>query len=126
MIFPDGFADRIKAGAIRFKFSEIEALDESICGVYLFIHKANYLYVGKSGGSLGIRERLKGHFTSTHNQRLSTWIRLCNGTLRVACVICNECELDDLERSLIKHLQPQLNKIRYDSYTPLNRIMETS
>lgn len=124
MKYPDGFSERVKDRAFKFKFNKIEALPHSVCGVYVFIHRTKYLYVGKSGGGQGIRERLMAHLISTHNAGLGQWIRALNGTLRVAYIECDQSDLDDMERSLIKHFQPQMNEVRYDSYLPLDQLWE--
>ena len=79
------------------------------------------MYVGKSAIGLGVRERLLVHYNDTHNDRLATWLRALDGEVGFTYVTCTECDLNDLEKSLIIFLQPRTNEIRYKYYTPNKR-----
>ena len=124
MKFPDGFSNHLKSIAFRFKWQKIQDVAEAACGVYIFIHKRSYLYVGKGAGSDGVRERLLAHYNGTHNKELERNLKALNGTVRVAVIECESGDVDDLEKSLIRHLQPSCNDIRYQDYQPSEKELE--
>jgi hypothetical protein len=124
VIFPEGFPNHLKSIAFKFKFQKIESVPRGSFGVYIFIHRKSYLYVGKSAGEEGVKERLLNHYNGTHNEILKKYIQALNGTIRVAYITCDEEDVDDLERSLIRHFQPNANKIRYIDYEPIQKMLE--
>ena len=88
--------------------------------MYLIQHVARFVYVGKSGSGLGVKERLINHYRESHNERLRIWIVALDGDLSFTYIGCAEGELDDLEKSLIAFLQPLTNAVRYQAYVPEN------
>lgn len=118
MIFPRDYAGLLMRHAKRFTFGNITSLPHSRSGVYLFVHKETFVYVGKSSEALGVRERLLVHYRDTHNDRLHAWLSALDGDVGFTYLTCREWELDDLEKSLITFLQPRANEIRYRQYTP--------
>ena len=118
MIFPENYASLVIRHAKRFTFGNVSALPTARGGVYLFSHKRTFVYIGKSAKGLGVRERLLIHYGGTHNDGLDTWLRALDGDVSFSYVTCQDCELDDLERSLIIFLQPRTNQVLYRNYTP--------
>ncbi len=116
MIFPDGFANYLKRRGFKFRVSNIESIPSNASGVYVFFYKSRYLYVGKSGSNQGIRERLYTHLNDTHNPGLRREHNCLKSTMMISWIPCEDFDLDDLEKSLIRHLQPAHNEVRYLDY----------
>lgn len=77
-------------------------------GVYTIYAKKNCLYVGKTEEQ-SLQKRLFDHYKNCHNSRLKNWI-LSNISLRFRFVVVREIsQIDDLEKVLIKYLNPSCN-----------------
>jgi len=124
MVFPDGFSSYLKRKAFKFRSSNLEKIPSNTSGIYVFIYKRRYLYVGQSGTTQGMKERLYAHMKGSHNSGLRKEYESLGGTLRVTWIPCAECDLDDLEKSLINHLEPVHNEIRYSDYIPRKKKWE--
>ncbi len=118
MIFPDGFSSYLKREAFQFRISSLENIPSNTSGVYIIFYKRRYLYVGKSGIPQGVKERLYAHLCGSHNPELRREYESLKGTLKVSWIPCADCDLDDLERSLIHLLKPAHNDVRYSDYIP--------
>lgn len=90
-------------------------------GIYILIFKANFIYIGKSKDQDGVKSRLERHRRYSHNSDLGSWIKTPGIELRFIVFECTSEDLDDLEKSLIKHFQPTTNELMYSSYKPKNK-----
>lgn len=118
MIFSSTFSADIMNASKRFTLLNLMSLPSKRTGVYLLTYKKYFIYVGKSSAQSGIKERLISHYNTSHNDRLNTWVSALDGNMAFTYLTCQNHEVDDLEKSLILHLQPITNEIRYRRYTP--------
>jgi len=117
MIFNRSLTTDLIEHGRRFTFQNLQMVPVDAIGVYVFTHRRSFIYVGKSEGT-GLGRRLIAHYRNTHNDLLSSWIRGVTGDMRFTYLRCDEGDADDLERSLIQHLHPKANEVRYPNYTP--------
>ena len=84
--------------------------------MYVLYYGPSFVYVGKAGD---LRSRLTQHYNGSHNEKLAVWLSALDGEVKVTYLCCSEVEVDDLERSLIKYLQPIANIDRFAGYDPV-------
>jgi len=118
VIFDKDFIKYIRDNGKNFKLNNILSIPPKQSGVYVIFHKCTFVYVGQSKQNQGIRERLKNHHDDSHNRNLKTWIKSLNGDMNFSYIKCGEEKIDDLEKSLIRHLKPQANVVHYLNYNP--------
>ena len=118
VFFPSTFSKEIRTYGKRFTLQNILSIRSDSIGVYIFYYNHHFIYVGQSGDGQGIRNRLQTHFNGSHNEQLSAWIKALDGRIKFTHITCCDKEIDDLEKSLIIHLQPITNVARYSNYTP--------
>ena len=119
MLFPNTFTRDVKRYGKRFVLRNILSIPPDIGGVYIFHYNHNFVYVGQSARSEGLSKRLNRHYNGSHNKELATWFKAFDGDLHFTHISCCDVQIDDLERSLIRHLQPITNKLLYRDYRPL-------
>lgn len=118
MLFPLAFSKELVKNSIRFSIKNIDAIPKKIGGVYIILYKQNFIYVGQSKLNEGLSKRLYNHYNGSHSEDLSVWIEAFYSNIHFTYISCCDTVVDDLERSLIRHLQPITNKIKYRSYQP--------
>ena len=92
----------------RFSAGGIMKAPNHLGGVYTIYAKQNCLYVGKTEDQ-SLQKRLFDHYKNCHNSRLKNWI-LSHISLRFRFVVVSEVsKIDDLEKVLIKKLNPCCN-----------------
>ena len=115
MLFPARFSAELRRLGRSFTLQSILSVPENV-GVYVLYYGPSFVYVGKTGG---LRSRLTQHYNGSHNERLAVWLSALDGEVKVTYLRCSEEEVDDLERSLIKYLQPIANIDRFTGYDPV-------
>ena len=118
MLFPNSFSRDLYKRSIRYSLHNVLTIPKDIGGVYIFLYKQNFVYVGQSKLNQGLSKRLYHHYHNSHSEELTIWIKAFFGELRFSYISCSDSVVDDLERSLIRHLQPIVNKIKYPKYQP--------
>lgn len=115
MLFPMRFSTKLRRLGRSFTLQNILSVPQEV-GVYVLYYGLSFVYVGKASG---LRTRLTQHYNGSHNAKLAVWLSALDGEVRVAYLCCSEQEVDDLERSLIKYLQPVANIDRFSGYCPV-------
>lgn len=118
MLFSSTFSRDIRRHGKRFTLHNILSVRPDLSGVYIFYYRRIFVYVGQSTHSQGIRNRLVQHYNASHNLSFSVWLAAFDGDIQFTHISCCDQEVDDLERSLIRHLQPITNKTIYRDYLP--------
>ena len=118
MLFPNTFSAGIRKGGKKFAPTNIQALRKDVVGVYILFYNRDFVYVGKSKSNQGVRKRLFNHFDGSSNKKLRIWLDALDGDIKFTYISCQTDEVDDLERSLIRYLQPITNEIMYPGYRP--------
>ena len=109
------FSTKLRRLGRSFTLQNILSVPQEV-GVYVLYYGLSFVYVGKASG---LRTRLTQHYNGSHNAKLAVWLSALDGEVRVAYLCCSEQEVDDLERSLIKYLQPVANIDRFSGYCPV-------
>lgn len=117
MLFPSAFSTDLRRHGKRFTFQNIMSVPRTLVGVYVFHYGPLFIYVGKAGDR-SIQKRLGEHYNGSHNPKLAIWIRALDGDIMFSYVPCDREVIDDLERSMIQHLQPEANQHRYETFVP--------
>ena len=117
MLFQSTFSASLRQQGKGFTFQSIMSVPRTLIGVYVFYYGSIFIYVGKAA-ERPIQKRLEEHYNGSHNERLAVWIRALDGNVMFSYVSCEWARIDDLERSMIHHLQPTTNQHRYESYVP--------
>lgn len=116
MIFPETFCSAVLSHGRRFSLSNILSIPAAINGVYVLFHSRTFIYVGKS---TDVRSRMLMHYDGTHNRLLRVWINALDGRIRFKYFCCTSLDVDDVEKSMIRFLQPFANAHRYSEYQPM-------
>lgn len=117
MQFQSTFSEALRRHGKGFTFQNIMSVPQTLVGVYVLYYRSIFIYVGKAGDR-PIRKRLEEHYNGSHNEKLAVWIRALDGDILFHYVRCGRAEIDDLEKSMIHHLQPATNQHRYENYVP--------
>ena len=117
MQFQSTFSAALRRQGKGFTFQNIMSVPQTLVGVYVLYYKSLFIYVGKAADR-PIRKRLEEHFNGSHNKKLAVWIKALDGNIMFHYVRCGKTKIDDLERSMIHHLQPTTNQHRYETYVP--------
>lgn len=101
-------------GCLRpFRLKNIDDIEQSSYGVYGFWYKRRCIYIGKAGRQ-PISNRLRQHWSETHNPLLKDWLEAKGKEITFAYqVIPNRDQIDAYERFYIRQFQPVTNKIRF-------------
>ena len=116
MKFPVDYTDLIMQNALAFLRSNIDQAPKEP-GIYVFSRQHKFIYVGQA---TNLRQRLSYHFNSTHNPELALYINKYKKLKFYYELVAKHSLLDDFERSLIQHLDPETNKDRFHDYRPKN------
>ena len=97
--------------AVKWSHATISQMPRGIIGVYAFWCRDNgkCIYVGQAKDR-PIRERLREHWRSSHNEILKLWIQAFGENLDVCYAATERNKIDTLERRLIKAWKPEANK----------------
>ncbi len=99
-----------------FNYAMIEKVSLSCPGVYVFWFNKVCIYVGKSDRP--VKERLREHWTSCHNDELKKWIKALGSKLEFQWECLGEItKIRSKEQYYIDSFKPLTNKI--DSETKL-------
>lgn len=117
MRFQSTFSATLRREGRRFTFQNIMSVPRALVGVYVLYYRSIFIYVGKAAAR-PIQRRLEEHYNGSHNEKLAVWIRALDGDVMFNYESCDKAKIDDLERSMIHHLQPHTNQHRYETYVP--------
>lgn len=117
MRFQSTFSSSLRRRGKGFTFQNIMSVPQTLVGVYVLYYGSIFIYVGQAA-MRPIRRRLEEHYNGSHNEKLAVWIRALDGSIMFSYESCEKARIDDLERSMIHHLQPTTNEHRYDTYVP--------
>lgn len=117
MRFQSAFSTELRLRGKSFTFQNIMSVPQVLVGVYVLYYGSIFIYVGKAA-ERPIQKRLEEHYNGSHNEKLAVWIRALDGDVMFNYVPCDRTKIDDLERSMIHHLQPTTNQHRYETYVP--------
>ena len=115
MIFPRCLSWTILRGGKRFSLQNILSIPSALIGVYVFHHSRTFVYVGQSHD---IRSRLRQHYDGSHSKQLRMWLDALDGDVKFNYFDCVNADVDDLEKSMIRFLQPFANEHLYGKYRP--------
>lgn len=95
---------------VKWSYANIGNISPFFFGIYSIWSRTTgkCVYVGK-GDSLTIRERLMGHWRSSHNLRLKLWIQAFGSDLDICYFAVSKDKIDIQERRLIRLLRPEAN-----------------
>ena len=79
-------------------------------GVYLIHDLRGVLYVGRT---VNLHTRFVQHYRASHNDRVTTVLRRPMGRLEFSWMISELGEQEEVERNLIRAIQPLCNRLLY-------------
>ena len=98
------------ANQIRFRALEFAKIPQGAHGVYGIWYKRHCIYVGKAVQQT-IADRLRQHWSRTHNEALQMWIDAEGPNLKVAFLAIDDCKrIECYERYFIGRFQPLANE----------------